>query len=138
MAVEVVRQGKIQRPDCASRGPVRRVLLSRCTVHVVLVNVAVQSASQSCPIDTSPLVMCGNTCAVVAAVGTFGMGKRVLCVAVIVLPFGRLTVMPCCVAIWLGAVVGRKWAVAPVSAMYGIVLTKLEVKGGVNDNCDAI
>jgi len=63
-----------------------RMVLSLCVIVMVFsVNVAVQSASQSCPTDSSEVVpRAGNMWAVRAALGKFGKSNLAVWVAVIV------------------------------------------------------
>jgi len=86
------------------------------------VNVAVQSASHSCPMEMrepEPLLRAGNRWALVAFGGRVGIWRYASSVESMEAPLGRETAM----GIWAGrllmqgAVVVRKWPVQPVSAM---------------------
>lgn len=77
--------------------PVRTVVLSLLvTVQSVFVKVAVQSWSQSCPIEINALYLSsGKMCVVVAVLGRRGMLSFPSCVEVTMFPFGICTRMGC-------------------------------------------
>jgi len=97
------------------------IVLPLCvTVTVSAVNVAVQLASHSCPIDISKVLpRAGKMWATRAAGGKCGKFNSAVCVAIIVSWLGNLTFIPLLVGFLLvvGAIGVRKWPVLPVLRM---------------------
>ncbi len=95
MDVVLLASGKstVHRPVRLSRGPRRTCSLFLFVIStVVFVKVALQSLSQSCPIDSRfPVLRPSKTLALLAISGRFGIASRVLVVEVIYWPFGHPT-----------------------------------------------
>lgn len=73
--------------------PVIIMLLSRVMEHLDAVNVAVQPASQSCPMEMRSSSMDGKSLIVVAAEGSPVIGMSPMCVDDMYCPLGSLTLI---------------------------------------------
>ena len=115
-----VEIGASHRRVVGSRSPVSRMVPREVMIWTCLLsNIALHPASQSCPTDRRErFSIAGKICASSAAGSRCGRLRKVLVVAVMVLPFGRLTSRGSRVETWLGfgtAELLRKCPVAPVS-----------------------
>ncbi len=93
------------------------VLPSRVMFACLLVNVAVQPALHSCPMEINDVCRSGSTCAMVAAGGSVGCSSSSdVWVLWMVVPFGNFALtFVLGMLLEVGVALVRKWLVHPVS-----------------------